>query len=167
MMTKRNAVKFRQAVHRTDESSSAPGRTDADLLAYSTLPPGDYDDLVEVYKIRPGMYTPDSETMHRTWLHDVLDDNNIPYIVEVVGVMLTRRKFGEIQVIYVQKKNAKKAKALIKEYNNAAAILPEDRDDVYMPGGTDGGLLQVKCPSCGREVDFDYAKCPHCKGMMA
>lgn len=23
-------------------------------------------------------------------------------------------------------------------------------------------LPQKKCPSCGKEYDFDYAKCPHC-----
>lgn len=163
----RKGEKYRQAVYRTDESSSDPGRADADLLAYSTLPPDDYDDLVEVYKVKAGMHTPESETMHRIWLHDVLDDNNIPYIVEVIGVFVTRKKFREMQIISVRKKKAKKAKALIKEFNNAADILPEDRADVYMSGGTDGGLLQVKCPSCGREVDFDYAKCPHCKSMMA
>ena len=26
-----------------------------------------------------------------------------------------------------------------------------------------GGLLQVKCPHCGKEHDFDYPRCPFCK----
>ena len=36
--------------------------------------------------------------------------------------------------------------------------------ELFQPrGGENHGLPQKVCPLCGKEIDFDYPKCPYCK----
>jgi len=129
------------------------------LWAYSTLPPSvGNDSLIKIYEHKDTRDT----TRNRIWLHDILDDNKIGYKVEIIGAWASRRKFGERQYIYVEEKNFKKARRLIRAYKNAEGVFDEENmvDDIK------NGLPQVTCPSCGKEFDFDYNKCPYCKTKL-
>ena len=132
---------------------------DSELWAYSTLPSSaSTDNFVEIYTHKDAINT----TRKRIWLHDILDDNNIPYLIEIVGEWAGRRKFREKQIIYVDVSNKPKVQKLIRAYKNAEAVFDEENmvDDIK------NGLPQVTCPSCGKEFDFDYNKCPYCKTKL-
>ena len=44
------------------------------------------------------------------------------------------------------------------ELDFVGALVNESIDSIDMDG-----MPQRKCPTCGREHDFDYPKCPYCK----
>ena len=44
------------------------------------------------------------------------------------------------------------------EFDFVGAMVNEGIDAV-----SDDGMPQKKCPTCGREHDFDYPRCPYCK----
>ena len=139
---------------------------DPELWAYSTLPPCDEETLVCIYEVKQGNFTSRLDVRQRMWLHDLLDDNDIPYQVEMKGYWAARKHFSEIQCISVEETNEKKARDLIKEYNDPDNWIQEN------PGGGTGedisvdGVPQKKCPSCGENIDFDYHKCPVCKSPV-
>jgi len=141
---------------------------DPSLWAYSTLPPGDYDDedLVDVYVVKQARYQRRELIRERIWLHDLLDDKKIPYQVVIKTRWADKRNYAEDQFIYVEKKNRKKAKRLIKAFldpdNEVREVEElEGSQEIYVDG-----VLQVKCSSCGKEIDFDYLKCPFCKSKQ-
>ena len=138
-------------------------RGDPELWAKSTLPPGEHE-LYKLYTIAPGIFLSEETIRHRTWLHDILDDNKIPYQIEIKGYWPTRRKFVEAQFIYIEQKNRNKAIRLIKEFNNPSNLVQEDAEEENEEVETVDGVPQKTCASCGKEIDFDYRKCPVCKG---
>ena len=135
---------------------------DPSLWAYSTIVPCDDTELVNVYVVAHKKYMSGETTRHRMWLHDILDNEGIPYQVVIKGYWAERRKFAEDQFINVEKKHRKKVKRLIKEYNDPSNDATEISEDSEFANYIDG-IPQIKCPSCNREIDFDYQKCPHCK----
>ena len=44
------------------------------------------------------------------------------------------------------------------EFDFVGSMVNESIDSVGMDG-----MPQKKCPTCGKEHDFDYPKCPYCK----
>ena len=44
------------------------------------------------------------------------------------------------------------------EFDFVGSMVSEGIDSISMDG-----MPQKKCPTCGREHDFDYPKCPYCK----
>ena len=44
------------------------------------------------------------------------------------------------------------------EFDFVGALVNESIDSVGMDG-----MPQKKCPTCGKEHDFDYPRCPYCK----
>ena len=165
MMTKNNAVQYRQFVYRSDDGDPTTEKADYEKLAFSTMfrKEKGYDNLVEIFKIKPDNYTSAETVRHRMWLHDLLDDNGIPYLVEIASVWLGRRNHGEVQFIYVEKKDRRAAFGLIKEFKNAPQIRPGNVDDAFLLDSSKEAFPQTKCSACGKEFDFDYVKCPHCK----
>jgi len=131
--------------------------------AKSTLPQGDAGELVKIQDIREGLFTNANTVRNRTWLHDILDDNQIPYRIEIEGYWPGRRKFVESQGVYVEEKNAKKARRLIKEFKRTENILLDESIKETQVLVNEDGMPQKVCPSCGEEIDFDYVTCPHCK----
>ena len=143
---------------------------DPALWAQSTLELRDSEDsveLVRIYTVRQGRYIDRKKVRQRMWLHDILDDNKIPYRIEFDGYWATRKKYADIQYILVEEKHGKKARRLIKEYNDTENIVDSNFiDEEEMFNITEFGILQIKCPSCGKGIDFDHHKCPHCKAEL-
>ena len=140
-----------------------------ELWAKSTLPDSySGDDLVMIFEIKP-VKRAGWLVRERMWLHDILDDNNIPYKIDIIGYrrrrkyvpQMTKRKFFEKQCIYVQKEHEKKTRRFIKEFLNPKNTVLDDTVDENLT--IKDGIPQVKCSACGKEVDFDYMKCPFCK----
>ena len=136
---------------------------DPSLWAYSTIPPGDNSKVVDIYVVSQGNLQSRETVRQRMWLHDILDDEGIPYLVVIKGYWPARRKYAEDQVIYVKEEHRKKAKRLIKAFMNPENIIHDDIDNEITESNTLNGIPQKKCLSCGDEIDFDYHKCPHCK----
>jgi len=156
---------------------------DREKWAKSTIPAThDPEDLVEVYQVSKNkLYNP--YPRERMWLHDILDDKEIPYRVEISGEFRIKaggfrrgRSISETQHIFVEKANEKKAKILIKGFKRSKAAEPEDAEqfefDEYAEYDSDeytydcDSIPQVKCPHCSEECDCDYEKCPHCKKKL-
>ena len=134
-----------------------------DRWAKSTLPNGNPNALSRIYEVKEGIYTSAENIRDRIWLHDVLDDNDIPYYVEMEGYWPGRRKFVERQVIYVEEKNSPKAKRLIKEFNSSDYVLQEAISEGSQIVSIKDGIPQKLCPSCDTVIDFDFVVCPKCK----
>jgi len=101
--------------------------------AYSTLVLCGDEKLVQIYQIKESKYFINRERVRqRMWLHDILDDNAIPYQIEISSRWISRKKFRETQHIFVEEKYKKKARRLIKEYKKASIIVPEDMDEGNM-----------------------------------
>ena len=141
---------------------------DPSLWAYSTLSMDDSEnkELVSIYKIKQEKYVKREKIRERIWLHDVLDDNNIPYQVVIKTRWINKRNYAEDQFIYVEEKHKKKSKRLIKEFLDPDNTVQENPDDKILQGSYKDGVLQKKCPSCGEEIDFDHHKCPLCKSKL-
>jgi hypothetical protein len=143
-----------------------------DLWAKSTLPKEFDGELAEVYKIKAGKLV--SCPRERAWLHDLLDDNNIAYRIEIsgeypmqAGGFRRSRKFKEFQLIYVEKENEKRALRLIKKFLYSQNIVTADETfDDSREEFDSADRPQVACPVCGKECDSDYIKCPACKASM-
>ena len=136
---------------------------DPKLWAESTLVHAHFEDLVEVYSIVPGQFATSESIRDRIWLHDLLDDMEIPYYIEV-GNRSGSKLLVEAHHIYVENKNAEAAFALVKNYNDPGSIVRDKPDEDGISSVSDDGIPQKKCASCGKEIDFDYSKCPYCKG---
>jgi len=164
MVTGSNAIQYRQFIYRTENSDSVRDGEDSVLIAYSTMPqPIDVKSIRVIHTIKQNNYVPPEITMHRMWLHDILDDNNIPYLVEMASTWLGRRRHGQVQFIYVRKADKEKALELKKEFRNAPMMNHLDMDEGCSDYDDDNHLLQVECKFCSKEFDCDYGKCPYCK----
>jgi len=137
---------------------------DPEQWAKSTLKSANIDELVQVYVVTPGLYATSSTIRNRMWLHDLLDDKKIPYFVDIGG-MAGSKVLVEAQYIYVEEKNALKALTLINKFNDSGSIIHDTSDDDGFSSVSEDGIPQKKCTSCGEEIDFDYYKCPFCKGQ--
>jgi len=141
---------------------------DPSLWAYSTLSMEDSEnkELVNIYKIKQEKLGKRELIRARIWLHDILDDNNIPYQVVIKTRWISKKNYAEDHFIYVEEKHKKKSKRLIKEFLNPDNTVQESWDDETLHGSIINGVLQIKCPSCGNEIDFDHHKCPLCKSKL-
>lgn len=148
-----------------------------DLWAKSTLS-AEYKlkDLVRVYSAKPGKFKAAGFRKpcprERFWIHDVFDDNNIPYKIDIVGKYpekisggMRKRKFKEFQYIFVRPEDVRAAKKLIKEYETQTDLNPE-----FFNEGRDSfdfdNMPQTTCPHCGKSCDTDYVLCPFCKQKL-
>jgi len=136
------------------------------LWALSTLPEShNRKNLVRVYKIKGGGRNPPCR--ERIWLHDILDENDIPYAIEITGEYplwcgKRGRKFKETQHIFVEKKNKEAVIKIIEEYENPEIVMPFEGREVF----DINDMPQVKCQSCGKECDSDFCNCPFCKSKL-
>ena len=103
---------------------------DPDLWAESTMDPNSNDNLVKIYEIKPSKYVSADMVRQRIWLHDVLDDNDVPYLVKVEGYWATRKKFVEAQRIFVSESDVEKTRALIKEAEDPNNFVIVGSDDL-------------------------------------
>jgi len=97
-------------------------------------------------------------------MHKALDEKNIPYLVEILpywggGGAFGRSRYYEAQRTYVEKKHEAEVLAFFEEEENAEVVIIEDFPDGYT-------LAQIACPTCVREFDMDYPKCPFCKRVV-
>ena len=131
----------------------------------------EFDELREVYSImknkKMGVYP-----RERCWLHDVLDEQGIPYKIDILSLprevvqrnFKRKLNFKDEQHIYVLPEHEQTVKDIIAKCNSKANLsLPEEYKTGAKEFDPDAALVQVKCPSCGEECDFDYPKCPACK----
>ena len=138
---------------------------DPKLWAKSTLIGADANDLITVYAITPGLLVSKESIRNRMWLHDLLDDAGIPYYIEV-GSRDGSKELSEAQYVYVEKKNVGITQALIKNFHDPNNIVRENPDKDVFSVISDDGIPQKKCPSCSKEIDFDFYKCPYCKRQV-
>jgi len=137
---------------------------DTKLWAQSTLKQAKIDDIIEIYAVMQSPFIAKEAVRNRMWLHDLLDDNGVPYYIEVDS-RRGSKELVETQHIYVEKRNVGKAIYLIKKYTEADNIVRNNPDEDGDTVVSEDGIPQKKCPACGRDIDFDYQKCPHCKGQ--
>ena len=110
---------------------------------------------------------------HRCWVHDLLDDHNVPYHIEIKSFSPSKNKTIESQWIYVEEKNGLLVKALLTQYVDPGNLsyseeeMSDDDSEINFAEDDYDGLPQKKCTSCGEDVDFDYYKCPHCKAQLS
>ena len=128
----------------------------------STFPP-EYKSktLVKVYEISDKKIS--GINRQRMWLHDILDDNGILYRVEFSGYWAGRRKYVEVQEIYVEEEHFNKVRRLIIAFHDPKNIVGGDEYGEKTLDAVKNGIPQAKCSSCGNEVDFDFYICPYCK----
>jgi len=127
-----------------------------EVWAVSTLA-SPYGDLVKVFE------TPGKE---RIWLHDIFDDNEIPYLIEIKPTFRSfakSSKFNETQLIFVRNEDEETALTLISEFESAEAV---DMEEEAEGDGFDKQTPQIECPYCGAMIDFDYPKCPFCRKTL-
>jgi len=133
---KRSPVKYRdvfpgQTDKQKESTAKYLGSTvgsygDPAKWAVSTLKPGEGRELVRVFQVKQGMNTSGDSVRNRMWLHDILDDRGIPYHVEMDGYWAGRRKYVEVQYIFVEEKQRKSVQRLIKEFRNPDNIVERD-----------------------------------------
>jgi len=155
----------------TVENDAAPFEIPSNFLgkfgdptrwAQSTLKHANKEDLVAIHSIQSSQFTGVDTIRDRMWLHDLLDDKGIPYYIEV-GSKDGTKDLAEAQFIYVERQNAEKAMFYISQYNDPGSIIREDLNKDGSAAVSSDGVPQKKCPSCEKDIDFDYHKCPYCK----
>ena len=143
---------------------------DFDLWAKPTLIPDLDAQLVNVYIVKPDSTGSCDKVRHRMWVHDLLDDHNIPYHIEIKSFSPSKIKTIQSQWIFVEEKNGILANALLTQYVNPENLsYSEDEmvdEDIDYYDEDQNGIPQKKCASCGEDVDFDYYKCPFCKASL-
>ena len=97
--------------------------------AVSTIAPSDDVDLVKVFKVREGGHMSGDSVRNRMWLHDILDDEGIPYHIEIEGDWAGRRKYEEVQHIFVEESKRKDVCRLIREFIDPGSIVEETMDN--------------------------------------
>ena len=140
------------------------------MIAESTLTPNEDTKLVNIYIVKPDITGSNDKVRNRTWVHELLDDNDIPYHIEIKSFSPSRTKTIESQWIYIEEKHAGNVQYLLKQYIDPESLsFSEDEvaneDSDYIDDVEDG-IPQKKCTSCGADVDFDYYKCPFCKATL-
>jgi hypothetical protein len=140
---------------------------DPELWAKSTLPEDDTTDLVVVFQVKKGTLIGNEPIKNRMWLHDLLDDNEIPYRIEHAG--------DSAQFILVKNEQKDRAIDLIIRYNISGNTAQELASRADAPGSPAkpvkpvkmaDGVAQVRCPSCSEYIDFDHHTCPRCKAAL-
>ncbi|MCL2200863.1 MAG: hypothetical protein FWB75_02770 [Oscillospiraceae bacterium] len=129
--------------------------------AKSTIDADNPDGLVKIYEISPGIYLTETTIRQRTWVHDILDDESIPYYIEVKP-RDGQRNLTETQSIYVEEKHAPKAVFLMNTFLDPESKVKRVNIEEEILIGEDG-IPKKLCPFCDKEMDFDYYRCPHCK----
>ena len=137
------------------------------MLAESTLIPNEDTKLVNIHIVKPDSTGSIDKIRHRTWVHDLLDDHDIPYHIEIKSFSPARNKTVESQWIYVEEKNALIVQALLTQYVNPGSIALSEEEMEEAEHVNEEGIPQKKCPSCDEYVDFDYYKCPYCKAALS
>ena len=140
-----------------------------ELWAKPTLIPDMDAKLVNVYIVKPDSTGSMDKIRHRMWVHDLLDDHNIPYHIEIKSFSPSKNKTIESQWIYVEEKNGLLVKALLTQYIDPGNLSYSEEEMVEEDSDYDeefDGIPQKKCTSCGEDVDFDYYKCPYCKAAL-
>ena len=132
--------------------------------AQSTLKHANKEDLIAIHSIQANPFTGGDTIRDRMWLHDLLDDKSIPYYIEV-GSKDGTKDLAEAQIIYVERKNAEQALFYLGQFNDPGNIVREDISKDSKPILSTDGVPQKKCTLCGKDIDFDYHKCPYCKGI--
>ena len=109
------------------------------------------DNYIKIYE---------AEGTERVWFQDVLDDNNIPYRIEIepywTGIQIS--VYHERQIFFVDPVYESAVLGFIGEYSEGSFA----EDDSSADYAESGELPQVNCLYCGKQIDFDYPKCPHC-----
>ena len=114
----------------------------------------DINTLVKVFE---------AEGRERIWLHELLEDERIPYRAVVVPGWLGTKyaTYHEQLYFYTDAGDAQTVRRFVDEYNDEENFVPADNPEF------DGdGIPQIKCTACGAEIDFDYHTCPHCNGII-
>ena len=137
-----------------------------ELWAKSTMEPHNPENLLLVFEVRQGGYISREMVRQRMWLHEILDDNSIPYYVQFGGFWATRKQYLDLQHIYVDKDSGAIVQRLINEYNDPDNFIEDPDEDEELFEITEHGILRIKCPFCGEGIDFDHHKCPHCKAQL-
>jgi len=88
---------------------------DPDSWAKSTLEQ-EVDKLIKVYEIKPGENVPLESVRNRIWLHDLLDEEKIPYKIAVSGFWASRKKYSLSQSVFVEQKDRNRTRQLILEH---------------------------------------------------
>ena len=114
--TKAPSQKSAPPKQKTPAQTSASNVPDSKVLAKSTLTADDSTQLTNVYTIKQDEVGGIENIRNRTWIHDLLDDNKIPYYLEVQGHRPTKRIYVESQLIFVERKNGIRASFIINEY---------------------------------------------------
>ena len=138
------------------------------MIAEPTLIPNEDTKLVNIHIVKPDITGSTEKIRYRTWVHDLLDDNDIKYHIEIKSFSPSSTKTIESQWIFVEEKHAETVQDLLKQYidpENFSFSEEEMEDDVEYDDEFDG-VPQKKCPSCDEDVDFDYYKCPYCKAAL-
>ena len=140
-----------------------------DLWAKPTLIPDLDAKLVNVYIVKPDSTGAMDKIRHRMWVHDLLDDHNIPYHIEIKSFNPSKNKTIESQWIYVEEKHGLIVKALLTQYVDPGSLSysEEEMGDEDIENISEDGIPQKKCTSCGENVDFDFYKCPYCKASLS
>ena len=143
------------------------------MIAESTLIPNKDAKLVNIHVIKPDITGSSNKIKQRTWVHDLLDDHDIPYHIEIRCFSPSTKKIIESQWIFVEEKDSEAAQELIKQYIDPESIsFPEEEmedEDIDADSEYDdeNEIPQKKCSSCDEYVDFDYYKCPFCKAVLS
>ena len=139
------------------------------MIAESTLVPNKDTKLVNIHIVKPDITGSTDKIRNRTWVHDLLDDNDIPYFIEIKSFSPSKTKTIESQWIYVEDENGSTAQELIKQYIDPEnlSFSEEEMEDDDADYANEDGIPQKKCPSCDEDVDFDYYKCPYCKAVLS
>ena len=84
----------------------------------------------------------------REWLEDVLDDNSIPYTIEIERYWTGIKKphYNEIRCVYVDRIYAQQVMEFIEEFNNPENAVYDGIEDLAFAAD---GEQKIQCPSCG------------------
>lgn len=100
----------------------------------------------------------------RTWFHELLEDYEIPFRVELESYVEQTRsgpQRKEKQCFYVPAAFEEVLKDMIDQYYRPDSIAWETNGFELEDEGV---IAQITCPVCGKEYDFDYPRCPYCRG---
>ena len=100
-----------------------------------------------------------------SWFLDLLKDYEIPFRVELetyVEQTMRGPKLREKQCFYVPAAFESVLQDMIAQYYKPESI--DWAEEEALEDDTADSIPQVVCPLCGEHYDFDYPRCPRCKG---
>jgi len=86
------------------------------------------------------------------WLHEALQDADIPFVADVEAVPGHNVMFN---VVFVPPEREGDARAIITAYNNPENFVVEEHPELE-------GIELLTCAECGREFESNYEACPFC-----